>query len=808
MSDAITEVIAHSYNNGDGKIIVQTLFEHSNNVANLTKSIASSTGLSSVSFIIGLLHDIGKSKREFQDYLLCSNKTKTEHAVTSSLVAYDIISLSENNKYIQLLKELVHLVIRSHHTGLPDAGAISDNIKDINSDVKKYSYSNHYVEIIENNISHAHNELKEIVNSFSKFIKDNESELFGINNSKCKQSQLLAYFFGAVARYLLSCQIDADWYDTSLIFNNKKTDKNNEIYFDTIQDVFEKNIKKRFNSSILNSTNSLNRLRNLISNKAYDTARMPLGLFSLSVPTGAGKTLASFRFALEHAKVHGLNKIIYVIPFCSIIEQTACVLRDFLDHKFDQYILEDHSRGNISLDNTVIDEFTYKIITERWDCKIIITTAVQYLNIMYSNVNKNTRKLNKMASSVIIFDEIQSIPKKCRQLFNMSVDFLLSFMRSSVVICSATIPLNNSKIINYPLATNICDFSDIDTKNNPFVRTVLINKIGNNGNGKPRDCEYISSLSLFNAKKMGNCLVIVNSKKQARRIYNEIKRHLNNNGATSDDSVNIYCLSTDYCPKHRLDILNSVNDLLKSNKELILVSTQLIEAGVDIDFNSVIRVVAGADSIIQAAGRCNRNGQLRDIHGKKLRGPVYIVDFDNQRTELAYLDEIIKGIEISEEILLEDKFTNEIDLKEFLREFYEKYNFKYSDNNLYYIDDRGNTLDDYLSNNHSPRNTGFYKYFSHKFAETGKLFKTIDDNNKCSLFVDYSYSRDIFISFKNAIEHGDYAEVSKIRKNLSMYEIPVSEKLYKDIKVSIQVKDYKFIDYKAYMDFLDGVYDK
>ncbi|MBQ3682048.1 MAG: CRISPR-associated helicase Cas3' [Succinimonas sp.] len=795
------DVIAHRYRNRDGVYVTQSLEEHSANVAQMSSKLAEGAGLGAVSYLIGLMHDCGKSSQEFQDYISGEGKKSDKgHAKPGGrVVACMIDETPSSSRQKDLLKELVTVAIASHHTGLP-AWCMSD-FEEIVPDGEIKEYLNEHYD--RNEFKELYqNALDDFEKSRSKCIEKIKLAFSSDANLKNKGRELLQYIWGMYCRFLLSCQIDADWYDTSIFFDkNKQTDVEKEVTWDEIQRCFELKLSE------FKADSDINIIRSRISQMAYDNANNPVGCFALAVPTGTGKTLASFRFALQHAKVNNLKRIIYVIPYCSIIEQTANVIRDFLNHSCDDIILEDHSRSTIFEDSeSDVNNYTRKIIAERWDCKIIITTAVQYLNIYYSNINKFTRKLNKLSSSVVIFDEIQAIPNKCRQLFNLSVNFLTMTLRSSALICSATIPARCNDIIEVPNTHNLCNEAEFNLKNNNlFNRVEIINHLGNVGRGgSSRTPEYIAELAISNMNELGNCLVIANLKKQVRNIYKSLLEIIDNKGL---DNIKTYFLSGDLCPKHRYDVLAEINNDLKTKKRVILISTQLIEAGVDIDFNSVIRVVAGADSIIQSAGRCNRNGMLRDSDGKMILGKVYIVDYLKQEHDFGHksVEDIYKGIEISEKLLRCDEFSKTINIDSFLKKYYDEFNHRFKDAyQFYYEDVEKHTIDYLLTEIPSEDNKNLDK----NFCKAGAEFEVINNDSQYSLFVDYdNFSVEIFQKFKEVMELRDFSLAKKIRRQLSLYEIAVSNTVYKNenIKIKDTYEEYKLIDYATYEQIIKGM---
>jgi CRISPR-associated endonuclease/helicase Cas3 len=357
-------------------------------------------------------------------------------------------------------------------------------------------------------------------------------------------------------------------------------------------------------------------------------------MFTLTVPTGGGKTLASLRFALHHAQKYRLDRVIYVIPFTSIIDQNADVVRRVLEPASDgiepgSIVLEHHS-------NLTPDEQTWrsKILSENWDAPVIYTTSVQLLETLFGAGTRGARRMHQLANSVIVFDEAQTIPLRCIHLFNNAINFLVEHCGSSVVLCTATQPLLNAVdpqkgAARFQPGDEI--IPDVQRLFDALKRTEVIPR--HQAGGWTDD--DVAALAFDEIKSCGSCLIIVNTRGSARTLYQTCAR--------SSDSA-IYHLSTSMCPAHRRKVLAEIRIRLESGTPTLCISTQLIEAGVDIDFGAVIRHVAGLDSIAQAAGRCNRNGQ-RTI------GRVHIINPAEERIDR--LVDIRMGRDVAKRIVAE-----------------------------------------------------------------------------------------------------------------------------------------------------------
>lgn len=354
------------------------------------------------------------------------------------------------------------------------------------------------------------------------------------------------------------------------------------------------------------------------------------------MPTGGGKTLASLRFALHHAKQHGLDRIIYVTPFTSIIDQNAEVVRLILEPagvKIGSVVLEHHS--NLTPDK---QSWRSKMLAENWDAPVVYTTTVQLLETLFGSGTRGARRLHQLANSVLIFDEIQSLPISCVHLFNNAMNFLADHCKTTVVLCTATQPLLH-KVNAIKGAIRLSErheiMPNVGKLFDDLKRVEVVNRRKPGGWSQAE----VADLAIEQVKEAGSCLVIVNTKKAAQVVYQLCRQF---------PGAEVFHLSTGMCPAHRKAQLNSIRLRLQAKPCLptLCVSTQLIEAGVDVDFSTVVRYVAGLDSIAQAAGRCNRNG-----HREK--GMVYVVNPRSEDENLSRLPDIRIGKEKAEGVLID-----------------------------------------------------------------------------------------------------------------------------------------------------------
>ena len=383
-----------------------------------------------------------------------------------------------------------------------------------------------------------------------------------------------------LTRMLYSCLVDADYLDTEQFMNGKAAEPPRCDSLSALLEKLEQKVAPWWDAKT-----DLNRERCRILRACMDGGSQPKGLFTLTVPTGGGKTIASMAFALRHAIAHGMDRIIYVIPYTSIIEQNAAVFRGIFG---DENVVEHHSNAGFELSDQA-DESDYRKLraVENWDAPIIVTTSVQFFESMYANRSSKCRKLHNIANSVLIFDEAQMLPPAHLRPCVAAIAQMVSVFGATAVLCTATQPVLNDLFAEYAPSLTPKELCPINA--NAFSRFRRVSF---------RNAGEISLESLTaQLSKQTQALCIVNSRASAREVYLALPEE------------GRYHLSTLMVPAHRRTVLCEIRQRLKGGLPCRVVSTSLIEAGVDVDFPAVWRELAGLDSILQAAGRCNREGK-------------------------------------------------------------------------------------------------------------------------------------------------------------------------------------------------------
>lgn len=533
----------------------QLLEDHLQNVAETAAMFAASFGGEEWGEFIARYHDLGKFTKSFQAYLLKEN----------DLPMGDLGPYYRSHNYHQWhganlafsshkqLGKLAACLIGGHHGGLQDWTELKDKLG-------------------KNNLPPL--AVDSPVMDFSQ-LGPSCMPIFK-NGHKANGLQISLFM-----RMLFSCLVDADFLDTeSFLEPEAQEDRNvscSLVDLKTELDAFLKSIE--------DDSKEINRKRNTILGSCRSAAEKEPGLFSLTVPTGGGKTLSSMAFALDHAIRFRKKRIIYVIPFTSIIEQNADVFRKVFAN-YPDAVLEHHS----NFDPEKETRFS-RLSSQNWDAPIVVTTNVQFFESLFAAKTSRCRKLHNIVDSVIILDEAQMLPCELLRPTLETVKELVRIYNTSFVFCTATQPaFTRVKGMEMLRENTRKIMSDPDSLYQEFKRVHVSAPLEH----VLSDDELAEELS-----DKSQALCIVSSKKHARCLYQKLQ---NCQGS--------FHLSTFMCPEHRSDKLSQIRQRLQNNEPCIVVSTQLIEAGVDVDFPFVFRSLAGIDSIAQAAGRCNREGKL------------------------------------------------------------------------------------------------------------------------------------------------------------------------------------------------------
>lgn len=737
----------------DGEI--QTVREHLDEVRLISENFGDKIGVKNLAGIAGLLHDLGKNTEKFKNYIEEAvrnpdnppQRGSVDHSTAGGRLLHNLFHNKHNSDLEKLTSEWIAMCIISHHSGLrnfltPDM--LSDylyrvaekDIEEVDDAIATFFKTQISEESFEQYFRKAVDEVKEIINTW----KENGLQLISLS---------------IVVKYIFSCLIDADRTNTRMFEEDEHSGANkfeNNAFFEKSHRLLMERIELYSRSKDAN--HPINLLRSDMSDQCEQFASKPSGIYTLSIPTGGGKTLASLRYALKHALEYKKERIIYVVPYTTIIEQNAQEVREIL--KDNENILEHHS--NVIEERDIEDEEydlkkkKLKLAKDNWDSPIVFTTMVQFLNIFYAKGTRNIRRLHNLSNSIIIFDEVQSVPIKCISLFNEALNFLKVYGNSSIVLCTATQPALDFVENDLKISANAEMVQDLKKVTESFKRVNVIDRTTPQG----LDAAELKELIQEEMDIVNSLLVILNTKAAVRKLFQELD---NESG-----QYKLFHLSTSMCPAHRKDILSKVRKCLADGERVVCLSTQLIEAGVDISFECVIRSLAGLDSIAQAAGRCNR-------HGKDDIRNVYIIKSADEN--LKHLKEISIGADQTKRILgeFQDKpgtYGNNL-LSPEAMEFYFKYYFKQIKNELDYpISELKKNAFDLLN-----QNQDYYKAFVHKhghrppiisrqsFATVEQHFNVIESPTT-SLLVPYNEeAKEIISDLNGDLDIQDLGEVLK-----------------------------------------------
>ena len=613
------DLIAH-YRKQDGE--EQPLEMHLIETSRLAERFASKVGLPEVGKILGLLHDLGKASDRYQGYLrsnlgfispdeegfVDARRGEVDHSTAGAQLVYQ--KLAGRSRDGNCLAQVLALVMASHHSGLIDC-MTPDGKNNFQRRVGKSEEDTHLQEVVK--------KLPWIVQQLDEILAQPIEQGFLGKLIWMKDEggspPTWAFKHGLLARFLLSCLLDADRLD-SADFEAPENEwmRHYGVYhpwsvlIERLEQKFAEFDRATAQMDKKSPAYQVNCLRAQVAQACRDFANKPKGIYRLTVPTGGGKTLASLRFALHHAQAltsgqEKIERIFYIVPYITIIDQNAGYVREILEppDERDQVVLEHHS-------NLTPEQETrrHKLLAENWDAPVIFTTQVQFLEALFGAGTRNARLMHQLANSVIILDEVQTVPIKMTHLFTTALRFLVNDCGATVLLCTATQPPfedtgNPYRDLNIQPEQHI-----IQNEQELFERLKRVEVCDDRKPGRGWSSREIADLAERALAEKGSVLAVMNTRSSARALYQEIKvRNL----------AETLHLSTNMCSVHRLDVLDRVRAKLKSHEPAICVSTQLIEAGVDIDFGAVIRALAGLDSIAQSAGRCNRHG-LREGLGR------------------------------------------------------------------------------------------------------------------------------------------------------------------------------------------------
>lgn len=591
----------------------QSLQEHCQRVAFYTAAALQSVRLSKLGYLIGLLHDMGKATQRFDTYIRKSHagegvrRGSVNHTFAGVIYIWEQYHDSKD-MFQMLTAELVAYAIGAHH-GLFDCVGFDEVGKgDFEYRIQKDKEELCYAEAVQNFLAEVATE-------------GQIDELFKAAVTEVKEAGSVIrrpFYCGLVARLLVSAVIDADRQDTAEFMDKTLCEKQagDSAFWQRNLQYCENKIAK------FSQDSAIQRVRGYVSDACRQKAKEMPGIYQLNVPTGGGKTISVLRYSLAHAKQYEKSRIIFIIPLLSVLEQNSGVIKDYM---LDKHSVAEHHSNVVIMGNNEDELKRYELIANNWGAPVIVSTLVQFLNILFLDKTTAIRRMQSLCNSVIVIDEVQSLPWKLTNVFIEALNFLAEFCNCTIVLSSATQPcfdkLNKVKL-------HLAQKKDLVVPDpqlyQAFARTTIIDKTTPAGYTVVEIAEFADEL----LQQVSSALIICNTKRTAMEIYKQAQ----NRGYT------VYHLSTGMCMAHRLSVVKQIIEDLEYNQQheekrkILCVSTQLVEAGVDFSFERVIRLLAGIDNIVQSAGRENRSGDYG------LNCPCYIMNLQNEN--IRYLKDI------------------------------------------------------------------------------------------------------------------------------------------------------------------------
>ncbi len=734
----ITELMAQLRSNNvypahihvdDSELRVQTVSEHCQETAIYAREALNAIGLGNSAQLAGALHDVGKATNTYREYLVNAvsgfpvHRGSVNHTFAGVRLVLNHLCSKTTDPMTKIAAEHIAFAVGAHH-GLFDAvnleGENGFDHRLFKDDIAVAEGVRRFLECQE--LGELQSQLRqagqEIANIYGRI--SNKEEV-----SFCSH---------LVSRLVLSSVIEGDRRSTAEFENHNKITPiraSNALWSECLVHLEEKLQR-------IEKTNDVQRGRGIFSDHCKKFADQPGGVYRLNMPTGAGKTLSSLRYALAHSQKWGKQHIFFIMPLLAIIDQNADILRQYLGRE--DIVLEHHSNLIPAEDIQELDQG--ELLAENWDAPVIITTLVQLLNTMFSHQTTAVRRFHSLCNSVIIIDEVQTVPTKLLSLFNQTITFLSEVCGTTVILCSATQPaLELAQRPLLPVPADIIPYEETLWK--PFQRTII----------QPIQSRTLEEIADFAAERLTekrSMLIVCNKKAQAAQLYNLLK----------NQDAACFHFSASMCTAHRRKVLAQMEAAKKTDK-VLCISTQVMEAGVDISFQCVIRLMAGMDSVIQSAGRCNRNGESAAPEN------VYVIPCTGEN--LGKLTEIKDGREAARALFARPMadYSSAEAIKTYYRIYYRDQALHFQD---FYCKSIRKNLYELLSGNQSSLR-GNSPYFLNQAYKTAGLHFQVFDENTVDVAVPYSDSDSLIQKLHAAEKAGKLAETAKILKALKPYTI-------------------------------------
>lgn len=772
----------------DGKKYIQTVEEHCHGVAEIAAELLRDIGLEKTAYLTGMVHDLGKFSENFKNYIEKAadgekvQRGSVNHTFAGVRFLLEKHSDEQLSGFSDIVLEILAYAVGAHH-GLFDCVDDNNNngfTKRIQKEGIDYlNAAQEFLKIccskqdIEDLLKQSEKEILPIFNKIEKLADNADAKI---------QNTQITFYIGFLARLILSAIIEADRSDTSQFMNgySEKTVKNiSKIWINCI-----KNVEQKLSTMPLDKP--INQTRAQISALCAEAGNLESGIYRLNLPTGAGKTLTSLRYALHHALKHNKKRIIFTMPLLSIIEQNAGIIHDYIGNE--ELILEHHSNIVETDENDELDK--RELLVESWDVPIIITTMVQLLNTLFAGKTANIRRMQALCNSIIVIDEVQTVPDKMLSLFNLALNFLAKICNATIILCSATQPCFEKTM--YPLDKSVKDLITLTKEQETVFKRVRLEYKGE------MYCEELADFAAGILEKNNSLLLVCNTKNEAAVMFNLL--------CSKIKDVKAFHISAGMCTAHRKETIKEMQETLENKQQKVLcVSTQVIEAGVDVSFARVIRLLAGMDNIVQATGRENRNrefdglapGYIVRLKGEFLKGLSEIEDAKNATADL--LVKYKNNPQIYEYDLMSAKAVNE-----YYKSLYENVKSGYHD---FYIESARDSILNLMSCNEnvdSGKIPEYNKYFMHQALKTAGGLFTVFDESSIDIIVPYDRGTEI-IQKIFAVGDKDYGKLKAVLKEAKLYTVSLFK--YQKIKLEEQGA-LIFVPSAGVYILQDGYYDE
>lgn len=772
----------------DGKKYIQTVEEHCHGVAEIAAELLRDIGLEKTAYLAGMVHDLGKFSENFKNYIEKAadgekvQRGSVNHTFAGVRFLLEKHSDEQLSGFSDIVLEILAYAVGAHH-GLFDCVDDNNNngfTKRIQKDgIDYFNAAQEFIKIccskqdIEDLLKQSEKEFLPVFNEIEKLADNADAKI---------QNTQITFYIGFLARLILSAIIEADRSDTSQFMNgySEKTVKNiSEIWINCI-----KNVEQKLSTMPLDKP--INETRAQISALCAEAGNLESGIYRLNLPTGAGKTLTSLRYALHHALKHNKKRIIFTMPLLSIIEQNAGIIHDYIGNE--ELILEHHSNIVETDENDELDK--RELLVESWDVPIIITTMVQMLNTLFAGKTANIRRMQALCNSIIVIDEVQTVPDKMLSLFNLALNFLAKICNATIILCSATQPCFEKTM--YPLDKSVKYLITLTKEQETVFKRVRLEYKGE------MDCEELADFAAGILEENNSLLLVCNTKNEAAVMFNLL--------CSKIKDVKAFHISAGMCTAHRKETIKEMQEALENKQQKVLcVSTQVIEAGVDVSFARVIRLLAGMDNIVQATGRENRNREFDGL------APGYIVRLKGE--VLKGLSEIEAAKNAAANLLVKYKnspkiYDNDLMSEKAINEYYEclygNVNDGYHD---FYIESVRDSILNLMSCNEnvdSGKIPEYNKYFMHQALKTAGGLFTVFDESSIDIIVPYNRGIEI-IQEVFAVGDKDYGKLKAVLNEAKLYTVSLFK--YQKIKLEEQGA-LIFVPSAGVYILQDGYYDE